>query len=82
MASCGCGGSSNSAGAASGPLLSGSLDGGAYAGDAAPDTGIAAADVAGPNIEKQFRVGGFWFLVVVLVVGTAWYLDSKKSGDA
>jgi len=77
---CGCGGSSDS-GVASGPLLSGVLDGG-YAGDAPPDnSGIAAADVGGPSIEHQFRSGGFWFLVVVFVVGAAWYLDSKKSGD-
>ena len=82
---CGCGGSSNS-GAASGPLLSGALDGGyagGYAGDAPPDDSqIAAADDAGQTIKRQFRSGGFWFLVVVLVVGAAWYLDSKKSGDS
>jgi hypothetical protein len=81
---CGCGGSSNSAGAASGPLLSGALDGGAYPGDAAPDdSGIAAADV-GASLSTGSAVvhsGGFW-LLVVLIVGTAWYLDSKKSGDA
>jgi hypothetical protein len=82
---CGCGGSSNSAGAASGPLLSGALDGGAYLpGDAAPDdSGIAAADV-GASLSTGSAVvhsGGFW-LLVVLIIGTAWYLDSKKSGDA
>jgi hypothetical protein len=80
---CGCGGSSSS-GAASGPLLSGVLADGGYAGDAAPDdSGIAAADV-GASLSTGsavFHSGGFW-LLVVLIVGTAWFLDSKKSGDA
>jgi hypothetical protein len=76
---CGCGGSSNSGADSGGALLSGTLDGGAYAGDAPPaDSGI----VAGPSIETQFRTRGFWFLVVIFVIGAAWYASDKKRGDS
>jgi hypothetical protein len=75
---CGCGGSSNSGADSGGALLSGTLDGGAYAGDAPADTGI----VAGPSIESQFRSRGFWFLVVIFVIGAAWYASDKKRGDS
>ena len=84
---CGCGGSNP--GAASGanpkPLLSGFLSSGAVddstAGAAPADTGIAAAGLGG-SPEAQFRVGGFWFLLAVFVIGAAWYLDSQKKGES
>jgi hypothetical protein len=75
---CGCGGSNSG-----GPLLSGALDGGAYA-DNTPDTsntGIVP-DVAETNAQAQFRSRGFWFLVVIFVIGAAWYASDKKRGDS
>ncbi|HET7107798.1 MAG TPA: hypothetical protein VFI38_13390 [Candidatus Acidoferrum sp.] len=67
------------------PVFSGFLSGDAVDGSgAAPaDSGIAAADVAG-SVSTEFAMfhsGGFW-LLVVLIVGTAWYLDSKKREDS
>ena len=82
---CGCGGSNPGAASdtSSGALLTGYLSGDAVDGTPSADSGgIAAADVGG-GISAEFAMlhsGGFW-LLVVLIIGTAWYLDSKKSGD-
>jgi hypothetical protein len=75
---CGCGGSNSG-----GPLLSGVLDP-AYADQTPDDSGIAAAADDGGSIQAmaQFRSRGFWLLLVVFVVGAAWYVDSKKRGDS
>ena len=51
-----------------------------YSSGAAPDNSQIAPVV--PDIQAQFRSRGFWFLVVIFVIGAAWYASDKKRGDS
>ncbi len=78
---CGCGGNSSSA---PGPLLSGELHS-----DVVDSTSqlVAVPDVSTADAGGALSVGatnlsssGFWILLA-LVIGGAWYLDSVKRGN-
>ena len=76
---CGCGGSGGgSSEAAPGVLLSGSLDG-QYStlpgGTAGPS--VTESSITGATVAETVSNGGFW-IVLIFVIGAAWYLERIK----